>query len=157
VAAAAPQQREILVFALGPARYALALDAVRELVRAVALVPLPGAPPIVEGVVNLRGQVVPVLDIRGRFGLPPRPVEPTDHLIVASAGGRVVAIRVDRALHLLTLEQALDPSVPSSGYVAGVARLADGLAVIHDLETFLSAPEGAHLDRALESAAGAPA
>jgi purine-binding chemotaxis protein CheW len=150
-------QREILVFLLAGHRYALWGDDVRELLRAVAVVPLPAAPRIVEGVINLRGRVVPVLDIRRRFGLPGKPLEPSDHLIVAAAGARLVAIRADRALDLAVIDRAdVSAGELRTDHVAGVARLADGLAVIHDLATFLDADEGAALDHAL-SAAGAPA
>jgi purine-binding chemotaxis protein CheW len=151
--------REILVFSLAGQRYALWASEVRELLRAVAMTPLPRAPRIVEGVINLRGRIVPVLDIRSRFGLPGKPTEPSDHLIIAALGSRLVAIRADRALDLvnvdlgaMTLEQ-VDRSGP---YVVGVARLADGLAVIHDLETFLDGDESAALNDALATA-GAPA
>jgi purine-binding chemotaxis protein CheW len=160
MAEAAPdRQREILVFTLDGQRYALWAADVRELLRAVAMVPLPGSPPIVEGAIDLRGRVVPVLDLRRRFGLPAKALDPGDHLIVAAAGARLVAIRADRALDLVNLEVAGRRSTvdfDAGAYVAGVARLPDGLAVIHDLRTFLEASEGATLDRAL-AAAGAPA
>src|SRR5438270_7042780 len=97
---------EALVFEVEGQRYGLAAGAVRELLRMVAVVPLPGAPAVIEGVVNLRGAVVPVLDLRRRFGLPARAATPTDHLIVADAGGRAVALRVDRAVELVPLAEA---------------------------------------------------
>ena len=77
---------EIVVFEVGGQQYGLPASDVRELQRAATLTPLPRAPAIVEGVVNLRGAVVPVLDIRSRFRLPPKPMEPTDHFVVARAG-----------------------------------------------------------------------
>ena len=87
---------EVVVFEVGGRRYGLLASDVRELVRVAALLPLPRAPAVVEGILNLRGRVVPVYDIRSRFGLPPKAVELTDHLIVAQAGERLVAVRVDR-------------------------------------------------------------
>src|SRR5712691_9905367 len=77
---------DILLFEVGGQRYGLPVADVRELLRAVTLTALPGAPSIVEGAVNVRGTVVPVLDIRQRFRLPAKPPAHTDHLIVASAG-----------------------------------------------------------------------
>src|SRR5437870_13646015 len=88
---------EILVFEVGGQRYGLPAAEVREILRAVAIVPLPRAPAIIEGIINIRGTVVPVLDLRTRFRLPAKPVEPADHLVVAWAGERLVAVRVDRA------------------------------------------------------------
>jgi purine-binding chemotaxis protein CheW len=126
-----------------------------ELVRATAITPLPGAPGVIEGVVDVRGCVLPVLDIRARFGLPAKALEPSDHFIVASTGARGVILRVDRATRLAYVEAASiqDPETlgAGSGYVAGVARLEDGLVLIHDLTTFLSAAEGGSLDEALSA------
>jgi purine-binding chemotaxis protein CheW len=155
------QQRDILLFALGGQRYGLWARDVRELLRAVAIVPLPRAPRVVEGVINLRGRVVPVLDLRARFGLPGKQLETSDHLIVAAVGARLVAIRADQALDLLPVEldraQLEDLKASGAEYLAGVARLPDGLALIHDLEAFLSAGESIALDDALGAAAGGPA
>jgi purine-binding chemotaxis protein CheW len=149
---------ELLVFEVGGQRYGLPAADVRELLRAVTLTPLPQAPAIVEGVINVRGVLVPVLDIRGRFHLPPKPPEPTDHLIVARAGGRLVALRVDRAVELTRLEPAAveraEAVVPGVAYVAHMAKLPDGLVLVHDLKTFLSQAEAAELAEAM-SAGGA--
>jgi purine-binding chemotaxis protein CheW len=146
--------REILVFTLGTARYALWSTDVRELLRAVAIVALPGAPRIVEGIINLRGRIVPVLDLRARFRLPRKELEPSDHLIVVAVDQRLVAVRADHALSLVEIEISGD--LEAAPYVAGVARMPDGLVLIHDLRTFLSAGETTELDGAL-SALGASA
>lgn len=149
---------EILVFEAGGRRFALPSRDVAELLRAVTIVPLPKAPAIVEGVINVRGTLVPVLDIRSRFRLPPSAIEHTDHLIVARAGQRLVALRVQRALDLVRIEPSdiedAKKIVPGAEYVAGVAKLADGLVLIHDLQTFLSEAESAALGESL--AAGGP-
>src|ERR1700687_6141499 len=97
---AGSRTREVLVFEVGGQRYGLPTADVRELVRAVAITPLPNAPAVIEGVVNVRGRVPPVLDVRPRFRLPPKPLDPSDHFIVASAGPRGVILRVDGATHL---------------------------------------------------------
>lgn len=148
----------LVVFALHGERFALQGRAVREAVRAVAVAALPDAPGVVEGVINYRGRLAPVLDVRARFGLPPQRLDPGQHFILAEAGSRLVALRVDRALDLLevpadAIESAASVA-PGSRRTEGVARLADGLVVIHDLERFLSLDEGNALDGAL-SAAGA--
>ncbi len=130
----------------------------QEIVRAVAIAALPGAPSVVEGVINFRGRIVPVVAPRRRFGMPEVPLHPDQHFIVANAGPRLVAMRVDRATELTTIAaQAIERAgdvVPAAPYVAGVGRLPDGLLVIHDLERFLSLDETARLDLALQRAAG---
>ena len=94
-----------------------------------------------------------MLDVRARFRLPAKALDPSDHFIVASAGPRGVILRVDRATHLALVDEASVQSPetlgPERAYLAGVARLDDGLLLIHDLATFLSAAEAASLDEAL--------
>jgi purine-binding chemotaxis protein CheW len=154
---AGPRTLEVLVFEVGGQTYGLPTVDVRELVRAVAITPLPNAPAVIEGVVNVRGRVLPVLDVRARFRLPPRSLDPSDHFIVASAGPRGVILRVDRASNLALVDEAsVQPPQtlgPSATYVAGVAKLDGGLMLIHDLATFLSAAEAASLDEALDAPA----
>jgi purine-binding chemotaxis protein CheW len=105
---------------------------------------------VVEGVINLRGTIVPVLDIRARFGLAPKAIEISDHLVIARAQNRVVAIRVDRVINLMTFAagdiEDLSDAVPNSDYLAGVAKLPDGMVLIHDLARFLSEAEAAALN-----------
>jgi purine-binding chemotaxis protein CheW len=145
--------REVLLFTLEGQRYALPLEDVRELVRAVRLTPLPRAPAVVEGLLNLRGELLPVLDLRRRFRLPARRLSASDHLIVAQVGHRGLALRVDRAEGLLALEPGqLDASpreLPGVGYVAGALKLPDGLVLLHDLRTFLSEAEALELEEVL--------
>jgi purine-binding chemotaxis protein CheW len=149
---------EILVFEVGGQRYGLPAPGVREIVRAVTLTPLPRMPAIVEGVINLRGTVVPVLDIRARFQLPAKAVEHTDHLIVAWAGQRLVALRVDRALELTRLDagdvESAETVLPGVEYVDRVAKCPEGLVLIHDLATFLSRAEADELQKALPAGGG---
>jgi purine-binding chemotaxis protein CheW len=149
--------REILLFELGGRHYGLPAGDVQELVRAVALTPLPKAPAVIEGLINLRGRIVPVLDVRARFRHPPSSVKPSDHLIIARAGDRLVALRVDRALDLVRLEEGdMDEArgvVPGVEYVTWVVRRPGNLVLIHDLRTFLSRAEEASLDEALSAPA----
>lgn len=141
-----------MAFILASERFALPAESVVEVVRAVAMATLPGAPAIVEGAINFRSRVVPVLDIRQRFRLPPSALSPDQHLIVAKANDRLVALRVDQAETLIDLApEAIETAgLPAHlDLVMGIARLPDGLLVIHDLVSFLSADEGLVLDKVL--------
>ena len=146
---------DVLVFELGSQSFAVALEHIAEVLRAVALSALPNAPAVVEGIINVRGEVVPVLDIRARFGLEPKAIGLDDHMLLAIAGQRRVALRVDRALGLarvrpIFLQQAsnLPRNLP---HVAGVAVLPDGLLLLHDLQAFLAESESAQLSGALHA------
>ena len=147
----------LLTFELDAQRFGLPMADVREVVRVAAFARLPKAPPVIEGVLNFRGSAVPVLDIRARFGLPPRGVRVSDHLVVARAGSRTAAIRVDRVSDLIQAAtkdiEDVTAVTPAGGYVSGVLKLPGDIILIHDLATFLSAAEAAELDRSLEAAA----
>jgi purine-binding chemotaxis protein CheW len=155
---------DILLFELEGQRYGLPADRIREVVRMVAITPLPHTPGVVEGVVNLRGEIVPVLDLRARFALPSRAPDPAQHLIFLTAGDRPVAIRVDDAQSLETVPDAdltpsskLASSVAGAGsarYVDSVASTPDGVLVICDLDRFLSTEERATLEGALATSRG---
>lgn len=146
---------EMLVFEIAATRYAIALETVREVVRAVAITSLPKAPAVVAGVINLRGSAVPVYDVRARFGAPARALEPGERFVVARAGSRTAALRVDRVhwIHEVAPAEVQEVAglVNDSAYVTGIARLADGLLLIHDLDTFLSASEAGELETSIRS------
>jgi purine-binding chemotaxis protein CheW len=131
-------------------RFALLASDVREVLRAAAISPLPGAPPAVAGLLNVRGALLAVYDLRVRAGLSQRPLRVSDHLVVAEAGGRSVVLAVDEVRAFLSVPAAdvSEAPVDSTG-VAGVARLADGLLVIVDLQRFLTEGEATQLAAAM--------
>jgi purine-binding chemotaxis protein CheW len=141
---------EFLIFDLEGVRYGLPVADVREIVRAVLPVPLPRAPGVIEGVINLRGCVVPVFDLRRHFGLAERPIEPTDHLVIARAACRLVALRVDRVVDLARVAVADVQDVAA----ARVAKLPGDLVVIQDLSALLSDDEASSLDETLPISRG---
>ncbi len=157
-AASARAMSRLVAFVVDGQRFALALDAVERALPMLAVTPLPGAPPVVAGVVSLHGQVVPVFDLRRRLGCPAREPALTDHLLVARAGARRVALPVDEVLGVLAVDAAAitppDAVLPAPERLAGIVTLADGLVFIHDLEAFLTADEERRLAKALDE--GAP-
>lgn len=140
----------IVAFHVGDARFGVLSADVREVVRAVALTRLADAPAIIEGIFDLRGEIVPVLDLRKRFQFPAKPLSPDEHFLVVAAGDRTRAFRADRVVEIVDVPEALD-ATPASDRVAGVARTGDGLAIILDLEAFLDEAESASLDAALDA------
>jgi purine-binding chemotaxis protein CheW len=129
-------------------------------VRAVAVTPLPGAPTVIEGIIDVRGTITPVFNLRRRFGFRNRPVEPADHFVLVRTAARSAALHVDRPDDLVDVDETSvsdpqrQPDVPhiaSVASIAGVATLSDGLVLIHDVETFLSAAEADGLDSALNA------
>ncbi len=138
---------------LGDVTVGLPSMAVREIVRAVAITALPGAPPIAEGAINVRGALVPVIDVRHRLSLPPRALDPDQLLVILTVNDRVLAIRVDDVDELVDVDAAsMQPSAALSPALAGLAGLApgaDGVLVMYDPAAFISQAEAAALDGAL--------
>ena len=127
-----PRRCEILVLEIGGRRYGLPASEVRELLRVVTVESLPRAPPSIEGIINLRGKIVPVLDIRARLRLPPKPAEPSDYLVViglARVSGRHSdrpGPRIEDSGCRLCRGRPLGPRGPDRR--GEVARRADALA-----------------------------
>jgi purine-binding chemotaxis protein CheW len=150
---------EALLFDLAERRFALALRDVVEVVRAVAVRELPTAPTIVRGIIDLRGELLPVLDLRARCGLPSVPIGLDHNYVIALAGRRRVALHVDRALTLRELTMtsfASSANLPQDiAHLAGIAATEDGLVLIYDLADFLSQAESSQLDAALDATSDA--
>lgn len=146
----------VLQFSLDRQRYAAELEAVVRVVPAVTVTRLSAAPAVVMGVLNLNGDIIPVLNTRERFSLPHREIRARDHFIIAKAGIRTVALVVDHVEGVLQYPRSdvicPDTIVPGIRNVHGVVRLEDGLLLIQDLEKFLSFEEQSMLDHCLETA-----
>jgi len=143
----------LVLFVLDEQHYALCLPAVERVVRAVEITPLPKAPEIVLGIINARGRVIPVIDVRRRFHLPTRAIKPDDRFIIASTSRRLVVLVVDSVAGVRELTDrqmvSVEQSLPFAEYLTGVAKLEDDLALIYDLDRFLSLDEETVLDSAL--------
>lgn len=144
---------QLLVFGLNDRRYALHLAQVDRVVRAVDATPLPHAPAIVCGAIDLHGNIVPVLSMRRRLGLADREITPDDHFVIARTSRQSVALIVDSTVGVI--ERAAEDIVSASNVVPrleqieGLVRLDDDLLLIHDLDRFLSLDEQRELETAL--------
>lgn len=148
--------QQLVVWTFDTQCYALPLEAVERVVRAVEIVPLPAAPAIVSGVVNVQGRIVPVVDIRRRFGLLPRETALGDKIVIARTARRRVAFFIDTVSGIAECAEedvvAADRIVPGLEHVAGVAKLNDGVILIQDMERFLSLDEESALEKAMRDA-----
>ena len=148
------KSNQLVVFTLDEQKYALYLPAVERVVNAVEVTPLPKAPDIVLGVINFQGMVIPVVNIRRRFGLPEREIDLGDQLIIAKTSMKTVALVADAVDEVIEPESisVIDSKKITSGmeYVDGVIKLEDGLILIFDLDKFLSLEEKIILTDALK-------
>ncbi|MEP6621208.1 MAG: chemotaxis protein CheW [bacterium] len=151
-----PSSATYLLARLAGVHIALPASSVKELVRAVALATVPGAPRILEGAMNLHGAIIPVLDLRVPLGLPARTNDPADTLIILETGARRLAVRVESvddveeiASSSIHAPDAMSPTMATLSGLAGIATRDDGAVIIYDPAAFLSQAEGDAIDAAL--------
>ncbi|HEV8368586.1 MAG TPA: chemotaxis protein CheW [Pyrinomonadaceae bacterium] len=143
---------QLVVFSLDEQLYALPLAAVERIVRAAELTPLPKAPAIVLGVIDVAGRILPVLNVRQRLRLPRCEINPAHQFLIANTTRRSVVLAIDEAMDVIEVpaDEIVDAReiVPMLEQIRGVVKLRGDLVLIHDLEEFLSLEE----ERALEEA-----
>jgi purine-binding chemotaxis protein CheW len=141
------------VFSLDEPRYALELSVVERIVRSVEITPLPKAPEIVLGVINVQGQVIPVVDVRKRFRMPGREINIDDRFIISRTSMRLVALVVDDVTGVQRLGNreivSAERDLPFAEHIKGVAKVEEDLVLIYDLDQFLSLDEEQKLDEAM--------
>ncbi|WP_275589439.1 chemotaxis protein CheW [Pseudomonas sp. KSR10] len=146
----------VLPFTIGNLQCAVPLENVVKVLPALLNTPLPGAPESVCGLVNLRGQVLPVIDLSGRFGLHPAQQSLWQPLIWLKTSRRELLLSAESVAVVLACEPesffpAPDPRVPSN-LLHGVVRSATGMLLIQDVEQLLSAADEQRLAEAMAQA-----
>lgn len=152
---------KLLVFTLSDLRCALKLSDTERILRAVEISPVPNAPEIVMGLINVQGRVIPVLNIRRLLHLPEIEMTLNDQIIIARTSTRPTAILVNNVQGVVEFsEQEImvpEELYPGIEYLEGVTKLKDGIIYIYNLDTFLSSEEKAELEDLLTGAIPMPA
>ncbi len=143
---------QYVVFTLDDQRYTLPLASVERVFPAAYITPLPQAPAIIMGVINVQGHVIPVINLRKRFRLAERELELSDQFIVGTTPRRTVALVVDTVLGVADFPtHDITPNihiVPGLSPIAGVIKTIEDVLLIHDLDACLSLDEEEALDGA---------
>jgi purine-binding chemotaxis protein CheW len=153
--------REMLVFKLGSEEYGVDILKVQEIRGYEKVTPIPRSPDFLKGVVNLRGTIVPVIDLRIKFALPDPSYDSLTVVIVLRIAGRIVGAVVDGVSDVVQLaaNDIKEPprlgSIVDSSYLAGVATQGGRMILALDIEKLLSAGELDLLGEAAGSAAPA--
>lgn len=132
-----------ILFELAGSTYALRSDDIQQLEMVSEPTPVPNAPPFVDGVLSVRGQVMPAVNLRARFGFPRAPVDLRSRLLIVRAGGRTVGLIVDSAREFATIppESIVPPPEgmhPISGrYLRGLAQRGERLILVLDAAELL--------------------
>lgn len=133
---------QIVNFTIGNVNYGVPVDQVREVRDMQSVTPVPGAPPYVEGVTNLRGQIVTIIDLRKRLGLPQKS-EDGQKIMIIEMGDYAVGVVVDTVTEVSTLpwkdvERHVEVATTLKDCVIGIGKAADKLIVILDLVKIIS-------------------
>lgn len=123
---------------------------VQEIIRTVEITRVPKSPAFVEGVINLRGKIVPVIDLRRRFGIEKKAHDNETRIIVVELPEKVVGFLVDKVKEVIRVEKSvIEPTElttnVNANYITGVAKLQDRLLILLDLDKVLSNEEQEHL------------
>jgi len=145
---------QLIGFSIDEQRYALPLQIVERVVRAVEVTLLPKAPDIVLGVVNMQGRIIPVVNIRRRFGLREREIDLNDQLVIAYSSKRNIAFLADSVSGVIEILEeevvAAEKILPGLEYIKGIVKQEDGLVHILDIDSILSFGEIKWLDDVME-------
>lgn len=138
--AARTSELQIVVFELGDERYGLDIATVYEIIRHQPITAVPQAPAFVEGVINLRGRIIPVVDLRDRFGMATGELTRASRIVVAEAAGTRVGLVVDGVSEVLMVpSDAIEPTPEvaagvEAAYLRGIAKLGERLIILLALD-----------------------
>ncbi|MCH7746006.1 MAG: chemotaxis protein CheW [Chloroflexi bacterium] len=144
---AAQTEKQLVVFDLASEGYGVDIGAVREIIRMQEITRVPKTPDFVEGVINLRGKVIPVIDLRKRFGLQVMDQSKDNRIVVVDIGKQDIGVIVDSVTEVLRISaDSVEPPTSvitsaDSDYLLGIAKLESRLIILLDLESVLSHDE----------------
>ena len=136
-----------VTFRLQEETYGINVMQVQEVLRYTEIAPVPGSPDYVLGIINLRGNVVTVIDTRARFGLPPAEVSDNTRIVIIEAEKQVIGILVDSVAEVVYLKQSEIDNAPNVGtdesarFIQGVANREGELLILVDLNKMLNDEE----------------
>ena len=153
---------QVVGFRVGRETFGLPISIVREIIRVPEITSVPNAPDYIEGVVNLRGRIIPIVDMRKRFG--EKSVEPSNknRIVVVEVENRLIGLIVNSASEVLRIPpseiEAPHIVFPEGelDYITGVGKLKGRLVILLDLKKILQSRELSGLEEAAESAAAVP-
>ena len=138
---------QLVTFEVASEEYAIDILSVREINRMLELTHVPQSPPEVEGVINLRGKIIPVLDMRKKFGIAQAQRDNNSRIVVVDVAGRVLGFIVDRVHEVLRISSDIVEPAPDmigavdTEYISGVGKLNDRLIILLNLQKLFADTE----------------
>ncbi len=153
-------ERQLVGFVIEKEEYAIDILLVQEIIHKQEIVAVPGSPDFMEGIISIRGKIIPVIDLRKRFGFPPQEDSDSSRIIVLNIQGKTIGIVVDQVSEVLHLsENSISPPPritisKSKEYIEGIGQLQDRLIIILDIKNLLTSSELSQLDGSFVPAPG---
>ncbi len=144
-------EQQLVVFTLSSESYGVDIAKVSGIERMHEITKVPRTPSFVQGVINLRGRVIPVIHLRKLFRLPEGEITKETRIVVVDIGGQQIGVQVDEVTEVLTISsEAVDPAYSimtsaDSDFMLGIAKLDDKLVILLDLDKVLSNKENTQL------------
>lgn len=142
------QQNKYLLFPLGGEVYGIPIHTVINIVELQKITAVPDVPPYIKGLINLRGNVLPVIDLRLRFHLPERPYDDRTCIIVAKSAGQTFGMIVDTVAEVQDIpSDRIEPPVQvmnrdaNRQYIMGLGKVGDSIRILLDVEKLLDAED----------------
>lgn len=137
---------QLVIFKLHKEDYGLQISRVQEINRMVDVTKLPNTPDFIEGIINLRGRVIPVLDLRKRFGFGNQEYTGETRIMVTDVAGQTVGLIVDAVQEVVKIRsEAIEPPPPSfvldAQFVQGIGKLDNRLVIILDIDRIMTSRE----------------
>ena len=154
------EEMQLVIFDLAGEAYGVVIQAVLEIIRMQEITTIPQAPYFVKGVINLRGKVIPVADLRKRFSMPAAEESKESRIVVVDIGGQAIGMTVDAVTEVTRIPAGtVEPpsaviTTDDSDYLLGIAKLDSGMIILLDLTRVLAEVEPAVVE---EPVATAPA
>ena len=149
--------RQLVVFSLSSEAYGVPITQVQEIIRLPDITRMPGTPDFIEGIINLRGRIIPVIDMRRRFSLEKHERNDKNRIVVTDIGGQIIGLIVDGVSEVLSVSGGqvgpIPPSMVSIGseYLSGVVKTGKSLVILLDLVKVLNDLEKTVLDGMVKS------
>jgi purine-binding chemotaxis protein CheW len=140
---------KFLTFQVADEEYGIEINAVREIIGTLPITPVPGAPPEMMGVVNLRGKVIPVVSMRVRFGMPPGEAHPHNVILVVDGRSGPIGLFADRVREVANFSAADTEPPPAYGLavdttmVSAIGKSQGKIRILLDIQRVLGATEAA--------------
>lgn len=146
-------EKQYVIFKLNEEEYGVEISHVQEITEHKTVTSVPNTPSFIEGIINLRGNIVPIVSIKKRFNLPQEKAGADHRVIIINLGSKQVGFVVDDASQVLTMDESQIENAPElitgidRDYIIGIGKVSEKIIILLDLEKILTEKEKKEIDK----------